>query len=84
MGIMWLFQIPVDGWLTKLSSPIVRYDPEHFSGIRVFFDSPLEDFGFAYALVTLSIVLWLRQDRAVAEATPGDATEAQLQEVGDG
>ena len=28
MLIIFAFQIPVDGWLTKLSAPIVIYDPE--------------------------------------------------------
>ena len=34
MVIVTGFQIPVDGWLTKLSSPIVIYDDRHTSGIR--------------------------------------------------
>lgn len=58
MGIVWFFQILVDGWLTKLSSPIVLYAPETFSGIRIFFDSPIEDFGFGFAMITLTIVTW--------------------------
>ena len=40
MAINWAFQIPVDGWLTKLSAPIVLYDPDQFSGVRLFLDSP--------------------------------------------
>jgi lycopene cyclase domain-containing protein len=58
MAIVGFFQILVDGWLTKLSSPIVTYNESTFSGIRVFFDSPLEDFGFGFALVTLTMVIW--------------------------
>ena len=58
MAIVGFFQVLVDGWLTKLSSPIVNYDPDSFSGIRVFFDSPLEDFGFGFAMVTLTMVIW--------------------------
>lgn len=58
MGIVWFFQIFVDGWLTKLSSPIVLYAPETFSGIRIFFDSPIEDFGFGFAMITLTLVTW--------------------------
>ena len=38
------FQILVDGWLTKLSAPIVIYDDRHTSGIRFPFDIPIEDF----------------------------------------
>ncbi len=59
-GIILFFQILVDGWLTKLSSPIVLYNPDEFSGWRVFFDSPVEDFLFGFALVTLPIMLWER------------------------
>ncbi len=61
LGICALFQIPVDGWLTKLSSVIVIYNPEVFSGIRIFWDSPIEDWGFGFALMTLAIALWVRQ-----------------------
>ena len=32
--------IPVDGWLTKLSAPIVIYDDSHTSGVRFPFDIP--------------------------------------------
>lgn len=66
MGIAWFFQIFVDGWLTKLSSPIVLYAPETFSGIRVFFDSPIEDFGFGFAMVTLTLVTWEQLGRRTA------------------
>ncbi len=34
------FQILVDGWLTKLSAPIVIYNEQHTSGIRFPFDIP--------------------------------------------
>lgn len=60
MAIMWGFQIPVDGWLTRGDEPIVRYADGDFSGIRIGFASPLEDFGFAFALVSLTLTLWLR------------------------
>ncbi|MBI5028272.1 MAG: lycopene cyclase domain-containing protein, partial [Actinobacteria bacterium] len=30
MAIVFFFQVWVDGWLTKLSAPIVLYAPEHF------------------------------------------------------
>lgn len=61
MVIVLGFQIPVDGWLTKLSAPIVRYDDRHTSGIRFPFDIPVEDFLFGYALVTAVLLLWERQ-----------------------
>ncbi len=75
-GIVVFFQILVDGWLTKLSSPIVLYNPDKFSGWRVFFDSPVEDFLFGFALITLPIMLWewAGQRRAIEverESAPG-------------
>lgn len=55
------FQVPVDGWLTKLSSPIVIYDDGQLSGLRFPFDIPVEDFLFGFALVTAVLLLWERQ-----------------------
>ena len=55
------FQILVDGWLTKLSAPIVIYDEHHIVGIRFPFDIPVEDFLFGWALVTAVLLLWERQ-----------------------
>lgn len=55
------FQIPVDGWLTKLSSPIVIYQQKQTSGLRFPLDIPIEDFLFGFALVTAALLLWERQ-----------------------
>ena len=55
------FQILVDGWLTKLSAPIVVYDNRQTSGIRIPLDIPIEDFFFGFALVTAVLLLWERQ-----------------------
>jgi lycopene cyclase domain-containing protein len=55
------FQILTDGWLTKLSAPIVIYDNRQTSGIRFPFDIPIEDFLFGFALVTAVLLLWERQ-----------------------
>ena len=52
------FQILVDGWLTKLSAPIVVYDDRQITGIRFPFDIPVEDFLFGFALVTAVLLLW--------------------------
>jgi lycopene cyclase domain-containing protein len=54
------FQIPVDGFLTKLSAPIVSYDEHQTSGIRFPLDIPVEDFLFGFALVTAVLLLWER------------------------
>jgi len=62
-GIVVFFQILVDGWLTKLSAPIVIYTPGKFTGRRAPFDIPVEDFAFGFAMVTLTIMLWVRATR---------------------
>jgi lycopene cyclase domain-containing protein len=61
MAIVLGFQIPVDGWLTKLSAPIVIYDEQHTSGLRFPLDIPVEDFLFGWAMVTAVLLLWERQ-----------------------
>lgn len=58
MVIVFSFQILVDGWLTKLSDPIVIYNPERMLGVRWPWDIPIEDFGFGFAMVTLTLVIW--------------------------
>jgi lycopene cyclase domain-containing protein len=64
MAIVFAFQVPVDGWLTKLSAPIVLYDGDEVIGVRTPWDIPVEDFLFGYALLTLVLALW---ERAVAD-----------------
>ena len=58
IAIVFFFQVWVDGWLTKLSDPIVSYHPEQFSRIRFPWDIPIEDFGFGFALITAGVILW--------------------------
>lgn len=70
MLIVLAFQIPVDGWLTKLSSPIVLYNDEHLSGIRFPWDIPVEDFLFGFALVTAALLLWERARTRSAAPVP--------------
>jgi lycopene cyclase domain-containing protein len=59
-AIILFFQVLVDGWLTKLSAPIVAYNPDKLSGIRAPFDIPVEDYLFGFALIALTIILWER------------------------
>lgn len=58
MGICFAFMIPVDGWMSKLSDPIVIYNPEITSGLRFPWDIPTEEFLYAFAIMTLAIVVW--------------------------
>jgi lycopene cyclase domain-containing protein len=61
MLIVFGFQSLVDGWLTKLSAPVVIYNSRHITGLRFPFDIPVEDFLFGFALVTAVLLGWERQ-----------------------
>ncbi|KAA0022280.1 lycopene cyclase domain-containing protein [Antrihabitans cavernicola] len=63
MTIVLGFQTLVDGWLTKLSAPIVRYNSDDMTGLRAPWDIPVEDFLFGFAMVTAVLLLWERQAR---------------------
>jgi lycopene cyclase domain-containing protein len=63
MAICYAFMIAVNGWLTKLSAPIVVYDERRTTGWRVPWDIPVEDYLFGFALLTLAMLCW---DRAGA------------------
>ncbi|HEY2522085.1 MAG TPA: lycopene cyclase domain-containing protein [Streptosporangiaceae bacterium] len=67
MAIVLAFQIPVDGWLTKLSAPIVLYRRTALTGLRFPWDIPVEDFLYGFALVTAVLLLWERQKGMVHE-----------------
>ncbi len=67
MAIVFGFQILIDGWLTKLSAPIVIYNEQHTSGIRFPWDIPVEDFLFGWALVTAVLLLWVTQRPQTAD-----------------
>ena len=60
MAICYAFMIPVDGWLTKQSAPIVLYRPDDTSGIYPIWDIPLEEYAYAFALLTLVMLTWDR------------------------
>ena len=59
-GIIVFFQSLVDGWLTKLTAPIVIYDEDRMTGWRIPWDVPVEDFAFGFAMCVLSLLLWER------------------------
>ncbi|WP_334142161.1 lycopene cyclase domain-containing protein [Rhabdothermincola sp.] len=60
IGICGAFMVPVNGWLTKLSAPIVWYAPALRTGWRFPLDIPVEDFAFGFALLTLVLLSWYR------------------------
>ena len=71
-AICLFFQVLVDGWLTKLSSPIVRYDEEEMLGWRFPFDIPVEDYVYGFTLIALTLMLWERARLRGAPSVPSD------------
>jgi lycopene cyclase domain-containing protein len=75
LAICYGFMIAVNGWLTKLTAPIVVYDPDAATGWRLPWDIPVEDYLFGYTLLTLAMLLWDaasqrgRLQKRAAEAT---------------
>jgi lycopene cyclase domain-containing protein len=63
MAIVLFFMVLTDGWLTKLSDPIVLYDESQTTGLRFPWDIPVEDFLFGFSMVTLTMLLWVRRTR---------------------
>jgi lycopene cyclase domain-containing protein len=66
MSIILGFMLLVDGWLTKLSSPIVVYNPSDVSGWRPVWDILAEEYAYAFALITLVLLCWERSADAAA------------------
>lgn len=58
MGICLGFMIPVDGWLTKHSAPIVIYRPEDTSELYPIWNILAEEYLYAFAVLTMVMVLW--------------------------
>lgn len=77
MGICYAFMIAVNGWLTKLTAPIVLYDAAATTGWRFPWDIPVEDYLFGFALLTLTMLLWdtaAPKPRDIAGATATKVT----------
>jgi lycopene cyclase domain-containing protein len=77
-AIILFFQVLVDGWLTKLSAPIVLYNEDKYSGIRFPWDVPVEDYLFGFALIVLTMLLWERAGRGGAAGEPSRRTGTPL------
>lgn len=65
------FQLLMNGVLTGL--PVVRYDPDAILGPRVA-RAPIEDIGFGFAMVLLTLAAWVRLGRV--ERRPGQPRRA--------
>ena len=77
MAICYGFMIPVDGWLTKHSAPIVIYRPSDTSELYPIWNILAEEYLYAFALLTLVMACWdwlgRRERRQVAGA--GDTAD---------
>ena len=76
LTICYAFMIAVNGWLTKLTAPIVLYDADATTGWRLPWDIPVEDYLFGFALLTLAMLLWdaaAPKSREVAAVIPAEA-----------
>jgi lycopene cyclase domain-containing protein len=60
MAICFFFMVLVNGWLTKLSAPIVLYDPDAKTPWRFPWEIPVEDFAFGFALLHWVLARWVR------------------------
>lgn len=80
-GVFWLtypivlfFQFLANGVLT--GRDVVRYDPEAIVGPRLF-HAPVEDVAFGFALVLLSLSLWVWWGRRGVRPAPGAGRRPQ-------
>jgi len=69
MAICYGFMFAVNGWLTKLTAPVVLYDEVQITGLRVPWDIPAEDYLFGFALLTLTMLTWDVLGRRARTAT---------------
>ncbi len=58
VAVMLAFQVPFGEWLTKPSGTVVHYNDQAICGLRVPWNIPIEDFGFGFALVTATLLMW--------------------------
>ena len=65
MLIVFGFMVVVDGWLTKLSAPIVLYRDSDVSGIRPIWDILIEEYAYAFALLTGVVLIWDRFEQRI-------------------
>ncbi len=56
--------IPVNGWITKLSAPIIRYSVDESLGWRPIWDIPIEDLGCGFAFLTFVMLSWKRSGQS--------------------
>jgi lycopene cyclase domain-containing protein len=73
MAIVLGFQIPVNGWLTKPQGTVVHYEPAAIIGVRAPVSFPIEDWGFGFAMVTFTLLVWKwLRDRETRPVPPSE------------
>jgi len=78
MAISLFFMVLVNGWLTKLTAPIVRYDAHQRLPWRFPWDIPVEDFLYGWALLTWVLIRWKADDgRDCGPSGPPKRADAQ-------
>ena len=81
MAICFGFMIPVDGWLTKHSAPIVMYRPSDTTEIYPIWNILLEEYAYALAMLTFVMLTWDWLGRRTAE-DDGASMRADHEELG--
>jgi lycopene cyclase domain-containing protein len=66
-GIIVLFQLVVNGLLSRLR--IVRYDQHRITGWRIVY-APVEDLLFGFAMVTVTLAVWVSLGRRGVPTRP--------------
>ena len=73
-AIVAFFQLIVNGLLTGLD--VVRYDPRRILGARIVY-APVEDLLFGFALVLVTLSLWVWWGRIASRRDAQDAAPAR-------
>lgn len=69
MAICLVFMVLTNGWLTKLSAPIVIYAAGEKTPWRFPFDIPVEDYCYGFALLHWVLCRWVVLGRRGAPAS---------------
>jgi lycopene cyclase domain-containing protein len=69
IAICLFFMVLVNGWLTKLSAPIVLYDADQKTPWRFPWDIPVEDYLFGFALLHWVLARWVRSGPSGVHST---------------
>ena len=84
LAIVVFFQVLVDGYLTKIPGTIVHYAPEQITGLRIGWDSPIEDFAFGFSMVTAVMARWTMLRTRADRADGADGTDQADRAVAEG